>query len=255
MSIRNEIVSELLHLAHHVADARQMAILGEGNVSAQIDNERFLVKASGTRMDRLKPEQLVEVRFKPLLDAMKSGQKMDDMDIERLLLDSRVDSSALKPSVESLFHAWFLRLPDVRYVAHCHPIAVNQILCSTLSESFARERLIPDHIVYCGKESVLIPYVDPGLVLAREIEKRVNDFIERMGTRPKTILLENHGAIALGGRLGDTAAAMNMLEKAARIFIGAASLGGPIFMDKKQVDRIEGRPDEHYRIKLMRNGQ
>jgi ribulose-5-phosphate 4-epimerase/fuculose-1-phosphate aldolase len=230
-----------------------MAILGEGNVSARIDDERFLVKASGTRMDRLKPKQLVEVRFKPLLAAMSSKLKESGTDIDQLLMDARVDNTALKPSVESIFHAWLLRLPDVRYVAHCHPIAVNQILCSTFSESFARERLIPDHVVYCGTESVLIPYVDPGLVLAREIAEQVESYVDRTGARPKTILLQNHGAIALGSRLGETAAAINMLEKAAKIFVGAASLGGPLFMDKGQVQRISGRPDEQYRIRMMRN--
>ncbi len=249
------IVSELLHLAHHIADARQMAILGEGNVSAKLDDERFLVKASGTRMDRLKPEQLVEVRFRPLIDAISENGTTDDEAIDQLLLNSRVDESALKPSVESLFHAWLLQLPDVRYVAHCHPIAVNQVLCSTFAEAFARERVIPDQVVYCGAASVLIPYVDPGLVLAREIDRNVTGFVRRTGSRPKTILLQNHGAISIGTRLGDTAAAMNMLEKSARIFVGAAKLGGPIFMEENQVQRIAGRPDEHYRIRMMRNGE
>ena len=34
--------------------------------------------------------------------------------------------------------------------------------------------------------------------------------------------------------------------------VGAAALGGPIFMPDAQVDRIAGRTDEHYRQRVMR---
>jgi hypothetical protein len=35
--------------------------------------------------------------------------------------------------------------------------------------------------------------------------------------------------------------------KAARIFAGAAALGGPVFLSQEVIDRIGGRKDEHYR--------
>src|SRR5690606_22302984 len=102
--------------------------------------------------------------------------------------DVRVNSDALKPSVESLFHAWLLGLPDVRFVGHAHPVAVNQLLCSPGAQQFARKRLFPDQIVYCGAESVLVPYVDPVLVLARRIAAEVDAFRMRTGRLPVTIL-------------------------------------------------------------------
>lgn len=255
MASRNEILSDLLHLAHRMADGRHMAILGEGNVSAALSERQFLVKASGARMDGMTPDQLVEVRSAPLLEAIASETDLTDDDVTALLLHARLDESALKPSVESLFHAWLLSLPEVNFVAHCHAISVNQILCSRHRTSFARERLIPDQVVYCGVESVLVPYVDPGLVLARRIALEVGAFVERTGERPKTILLENHGLIGLGATSGEASAAVDMAEKSARIFTGATALGGPVFMRREQVLRIAGRPDEHYRIRMMRNGR
>ncbi len=241
----------LLELAAHVGEARQMAILGEGNISGKLDGGRFLVKASGTRLAALQPDHLIAVEAGPLLAAMEGDIEMDDAAMKRLLLDARVDAEALKPSVESLFHAWLLQAPGVNYVGHTHPIAVNEILCSPHAEDFATKRLFPDQIVYCGAESVLVSYVDPGLTLAREIARQVDAFRARTGQAPKTILLKNHGLIALGSNHTEVMAALDMAEKAACIFVGAASLGGPVFMAPHHVRRIDHRPDEHYRQRML----
>ena len=242
----------LLTLASEIADSRQMAILGEGNVSAEIDSERFLIKASGARMSGLSADQLVEVRSAPLLNAVDGDQIMSDEEVETLLLDVRTNQTALKPSVESLFHAWLLALPEVRFVGHVHPIAVNQLLCSPSAQQFARKRLFPDQIVYCGTESVLVPYVDPGLVLARRIAAEVEAFRMRTDRLPVTILLENHGIIALGATANEVHAALSMAEKAAMVFVGAAANGGPVFMSSENVRRIADRLDEHYRQRMLR---
>jgi len=182
---------------------------------------------------------------------MEGEIEMDDAALKRLLLDARVDAEALQPSVESLFHAWLLQAPGVNYVGHTHPIAVNQILCSPRAEDFAAKRLFPDQIVYCGAESVLVSYVDPGLTLAREIARQVDAFRVRTGQMPKTILLKNHGLIALGSKHTEVMAALDMAEKAACILVGAASLGGPVFMAPNHVRRIDHRPDEHYRQRML----
>jgi hypothetical protein len=45
---------------------------------------------------------------------------------------------------------------------------------------------------------------------------------------------------------------MLMAEKAAKIFVGAAALGGPVFFSKANVERIAGRPDEAYRQRALK---
>src|SRR5690606_26187197 len=121
-------------------------------------------------------QHLVDVRTQPLFNLVQEEQEISDDEVETLLLSARRDPNALKPSVESLFHAWLLQQPGVRFVAHAHPIAVNALLCSPAAQQFARKRLFPDQIVYCGPESVLVPYVDPGLRLARRIAAEVDAF-------------------------------------------------------------------------------
>jgi len=246
-----QIRAYLLEMAATLGDSREMAIFGEGNISGRLADDTFLVKASGVGLASLREEHLVEVERKPLVAVIEQDGVIRDEEVEQLLLDARRDRQALKPSVESLFHAWLLGLPDVHFVGHTHAIAVNQILCSPRARDFATKRLIPDQIVYCGAESVLVPYVDPGLMLARTIAREVEAFIKRTGVVPRTILMENHGIIALGKRHTDVIAALGMAEKAARIFVGAAVLGGPIFMSGGHVRRIEGRVDEHYRRRML----
>ena len=242
---------ELLELSHELgAEHRQLAILGEGNTSARCDDETFLVKASGSSLATLKETDLVECRFASLLP-MLDRDDLGDPEIEDSLFGSRVDPSARKPSVEALFHAYLLTLPGINFVGHVHSIAVNRILCSPRARDFAERRLFPDEIVCCGGTSVLVPYTDPGLKLSQMIRQGCEAFIERHGTNPRLILLENHGLIALGSTPAAVKAATYMADKAARIFAGAAALGGPVFLDASQVDRIANRTDEHYRQRAL----
>ncbi len=244
-----DFVNQLIEAASLLAKGR-MAILGEGNISGSLDQDRFLIKASGTSLATLKPEHLVKVYREPFLEAIKSDREFDDSEMEQLLLDSRYDPDSLKPSVETLFHAWLLNLPAVNVVGHCHAIAINRILCSPAKNNFASRRLFPDQIVYCGPSSVLVKYVDPGLILAREIARKVTLYIDTFGKPPRTILLENHGIISLGQHHQEMISATLMAEKAAKIFAGAFSMGGPVFMKEEDVNRIDNRMDEAYRRKI-----
>ncbi len=71
------------------------------------------------------------------------------------------------------------------------------------------------------------------------------------GAPPRTILLENHGLIALGPSPESVRAATLMADKAAHIFAGAAAIGSPRFLTPDQVTRIATRPDEHYRQRAL----
>ena len=228
-----------------------MAIFGEGNVSGKLDSEFFLVKASGTSLSTLTVDELVKVGARSLVDAVMDESLITDEEADELLLDSLQHPSALKPSVESTFHAWLLALPGVAYVGHVHAKAVSALMCSRHAEQFALRRVVPDQVVYTGPSSVIVPYVDPGIVLARHIREAVRTYRSATGHVPKTILLKNHGIIALGGTAQEVAAALSMAEKAARIYIDAAALGPPIFMEAWEVERIAGRSDEHYRQAML----
>ncbi len=247
----NDQTAVLIALSHALgAESRALAILGEGNTSMRLSADTFLVKASGSSLGMLTAGDLVECRSAPLL-AMLERDDLSDQQIEDELFACRVDSRARKPSVEALFHAYLLTLPGIGFVGHTHPVSVNGLLCSPRARDFARRRTFPDEIVCCGPASVLVPYTDPGLKLSRAIRKGVVRFVEKHGTQPRVILLENHGIITLGATPQAVRAAMFMADKAARIFLGAASVGGPNFLSGEEVDRIANRIDEHYRQRVL----
>ena len=187
-----------------------------------------------------------------MLAAVEGDAVFSDAEVEDLLFGVRTDTEALKPSVESLFHAWLLALDGVAFVGHTHPLAAISVLSSPYAEAYATRRLFLDQIVYCGPESVLVPYVDPGLTLSRRIAEAVEEYRERSGRLPKTICMKNHGVIAIGKTAQDVAAGLIMAEKSARVFIDAMALGGPEFLSPEEVMRIDERMDEHYRQRILR---
>lgn len=251
MSTEAKDLTPLLELSHQMGSPTlRMAILGEGNSSMKLNDETFAVKASGTNLEKLQNTDVAVCRFDKLLPLFNE-KDLSDAAIDKALFDSRVDSNAKKPSIEALFHAWLLTLPGVNCVGHVHAIAVNQILCSPRAKEFATQRLFPDEVVLCGTESVLVPYVDPGLSLAKAIRDETLLYVRRTGREPKVILLKNHGIIAVGSSPKAVMGTLLMAEKSAQIFVGAATLGGPDFMSAGQVERIAGRPDEHYRQKML----
>lgn len=241
---------ELIELCHELGrEDRGLAILGEGNASTRADRG-FLVKASGASLATLTAEGVVACRTEGLLALMDSPDASDEQ-VEASLRTSRLDPAAPKPSVEAMFHAYLLSLPGIEWVGHAHPASANGILCSPRAAEFAGRRIFPDEVVCCGEESVFVPYVDPGLKLALEIRRRTEAFLEEKGTTPRVILLANHGVITLGQSAGAVLGVMLMVQKAAEIWISAASLGGPVFLGAGDVRRIAGRADEHYRRRAL----
>lgn len=246
-----DVLPRLVSLSHQLGrEDRHLAILGEGNTSARVSAETFLVKASGSNLGSLTEAGLTECRFAELV-ALLDRTGLADAAVDEALLAARVNPAARKPSVEAMFHAWLLTLPGVNFVGHTHPVAINRILCTSHARAFAERRSCPDEIVCCGGESVLVPYVDPGLKLAVAIRAAVLDFVKRSGRAPRVILLENHGLIALGATPEAVLAATLMAVKAADVYLGAALLGGPNFLSSEVIERIAGRPDEHYREKAL----
>lgn len=242
---------QLLSLSHELGrEERRLAILGEGNASLRVDADTLLVKASGSRLGTLTEAEVTACRSSRLLAAL-DAPVLDDDDIEAALLESRVDASARKPSVEAMFHAWLLTLPGVRCVGHTHPLGVNAVLCSPRAGEYAVQRLFPDQIVCCGACSPLVDYTDPGLALARAIRAAVTRHQASFDEVPRLVLLRNHGLIALGATPSAVLAATLMAAKAAEIFLGAVALGGPDFLAPDEVERISGRRDEHYRQQAL----
>jgi L-ribulose-5-phosphate 4-epimerase len=113
-------------------------------------------------------------------------------------------------------------------------------------------RLFPDEIVTCGPAPVFVPYTDPGLPLAGEVRRRILDYTDAYGERPKVIMMQNHGLVALGKSAEEVQQITAMAVKTARVILGTYALGGPHALSAEAVARIHTRPDEAYRRQLLR---
>jgi rhamnose utilization protein RhaD (predicted bifunctional aldolase and dehydrogenase) len=251
MPDRCRVLQQLVEMSHVLGDPSwDCAVLGEGNTSAKIDEETFFVKASGTQLQTIRAEEFVEVRFAGVLPLLER-ERASDEEIKEVLQAATVGGSQLRPSVETVMHALLLCLPEVSFVGHTHPTAVNAILCARGAQEALAGRLFPDEIVCCGPAPVWIPWTEPGPPLARAIRDRVQAYLEEYGIRPKTILLQNHGLVALGATVEEVLSITAMCVKTCRILLGTYLLGGPNFLPPEMVARLWTRPDEVYRHRLI----
>lgn len=243
-------VDELLDLAHAVGEpSRQFAILAEGNVSARLSDERMIVKATGSSLQHAGPGDLVECELAPIL-ALLDDQHADDAMVASTLMAARIDQSARRPSVEALLHAVVVSLGG-NAACHTHPVAINALLCSDAAGRLLDGPLFPDQIVVLGPEQLMVPYVDPGLALGRVMRDELAAFRARTGALPRLTYLRNHGIFAIGNTPAECVRITEMADKVARILLGALSVGKPQHLPASVVDRIEQRPDEHVRRRIL----
>ena len=248
----DQILNQLITLSTNLGNpVNDYVILGEGNTSAKVDDDTFWVKASGHEMRTIGPEGFVQVSFQHVL-AMLDNPALADHEVKDALSAAKVDADVPgHPSVETAMHAACLQIPGVNFVGHTHPSAVNMLTCSAVFETALSGRLFPDEIVVCGPAPALIPYVDPGLPLARAVKNGIDVHIDQHGDFPKIILMQNHGLLVLAPTARQVENITAMAVKVARILVGTYALGGPHFMTPQAVSRIYTRPDEHYRQKII----
>lgn len=225
MSARDDLV----RLAHSLAEH---AILAEGNVACRLDGDAMLVKASGASLATATASSFVAL---PVAAALEPGTPPAD---------------GPRPSVEAPLHAVCFQHADAEFVGHTHPVPVNAVLCSEHAPSIVRP-LFPDQIVVCGADPLFVPYVDPGLELAAA----VRDLLTVRSRPPKAIYLQNHGLVALGQTPQEVLQITAMAVKAAEILLGALATGAPAFLPDDEVARIDSRPDEHYRRRVLAREQ
>jgi len=248
MTAKDEIIEQLVAMSRELGDPlNDYVIIGEGNTSAKVDDDTFFVKASGTQLDGIGPEGFVEVRRQAVLQMLEMDELSDEQVREGLTAACVEPDGSVRPSVETFLHALLLSIDGVRFVGHTHPTAVNIILCAERGEEAVSGRLFPDEIVCCGPAPVWVPYTDPGAPLAHEVSKRLDDYIAQRGERPKAILMQNHGLIALGATPKEVLTTTAMWVKTARVLAGTFALGGPHYLSEANVARIHTRPDEKYR--------
>ena len=192
--------------------ARDLVGAAEGNLSVRLGPDRFLVTASGVSKGHLRPEDLVVV-------------------------DGRGElvSGARRASTELRMHlAAYAARPDVSAIVHAHPITAVAL---TVAGVPPPSDLVPEAAVTVGSVAVA-PFATPGT-------DEVAASLAPLFAHHDVILLERHGAIALGRSIAEAFERMETLERVARVALAARLLGRCEPLPPAAVDRVlaaAGRP-------------
>jgi rhamnose utilization protein RhaD (predicted bifunctional aldolase and dehydrogenase) len=205
----------------------------------------MLVKASGASLGTVTAADFVELET-AALTALLADPRADDAAVAEVFAAVE-ERTGRRPSVEAMLHAVCLELGGAHVVGHTHPVPVLALLCSPHAEALATHMLFPDQVVVLGRRPLFVPYVDPGLALARRVRDGLEAQLARHGEPPKVIYLGNHGLFALGRTPEQVLRITAMAVKASRVLAGALAVGGATALSEADADRIDTRPDEHYR--------
>lgn len=166
-----------------------------GNLSYRATEEELVITSSGSRLDELAPGDLVACP----LDGDGRG----------------VADASLRPSKELPLHrAVYRARPDARAVLHGAPYNATLAACSDLE--------IPDGLfvesMYYLERVARVPYHHPG-------SQALGDAVGEHAQTANVLLLENHGVVVFDDSLSEALQALQVLELACRMVIGAKSAG------------------------------
>ena len=191
--------------------ARGLIAAGEGNVSARLDGGRLLITPSGRRKDELSSDDLLIVPIRadvsdsdgPGGAAAAGSQPSSDVTIHRAAYEAR---------------------PDVGAVVHAHlPAAMALTLAGEVPEPAA----LPETALLLPRLP-FIPFAAPG---SAELAAGVAAALaEGPAPLPGAVLLERHGAVAVGATVEQAVDRLELVEVLCRawrdaLLIQAAATG------------------------------
>ncbi len=184
-------LDQLVKLSRHFGCDTRFVIAGGGNTSLKTA-DRLFVKGSGTSLASIDAGGFVEMARAPLAALpgrdLGTEPKEREAKFKEAILAARIaPDKGQRPSVECVLHNMLPR----RFVVHTHSTAVNTLACCRNGETIASE-ILGDRILW-------IKYVDPGLILAKELRCALADYAARTGRDcPPGVLMQNHGLIVCG---------------------------------------------------------
>ena len=166
-----------------------------GNLSVRLDEERFLVTASGTRLGDLQDEDFVECR-----------------------VDGTAAAPGRKPSKEVPMHrAVYRARADIHAVLHGAPFYSTLIACTHLEPA---SDLFVESMYYLERVA-RVPYRHPG-------SEALGEAVAARAGSANVILLEHHGVLVFDASVEEAVQAMQVLELACRMQVTAQAAGLPL---------------------------
>ncbi|MBC7544629.1 MAG: class II aldolase/adducin family protein [Candidatus Sericytochromatia bacterium] len=183
-----------------------MIVAADGNVSARLGPDRILVTPTGVCKGFLAPEDLVVT-------------DMDGVPVR----------SGVKCSTEIAMHVVCYRhRPDIKAVVHAHPPTA---VAFSVAGRVLEPHVLPEVVVTLGIVPTL-PYTDPG---SYEVPDAVGPAIENC----EALILEFHGALAVGDSVMSAYFKLEKVEHAAHILLMAHQLGGIRMLSREAILKLQ----------------
>lgn len=177
-ALRDAIVSAGRRLGAH-----GLIAAGEGNISVRVDAERLLITPTGRRKDELSPADLVVVA-------------------QRAPLPTGEPAGGPRPSSDIAIHrAIYAARADVLAVVHAHlPAAMSLTLAGVVPDP----SVLPETALLLPR----LPHVPFAPAGSEDLAVAVAAAFTDGRPLPGAVLLERHGALAVGEAAGNAAAAL-----------------------------------------------
>lgn len=211
-----QLLADLTELSNEFGGDPAFVRAGGGNSSVKYDGVLW-IKPSGVSMAAVSPADFVPLGQEVLLAAFDEPDPdpAGGDPIVQIAARARLDDGPRRASVELLFHAL---IPET-FVLHTHPVLINAVTCNADGEAIAAGLF--------GDDVLWVPYVDPGLPLAREIRERRRAFTARTGQEPpRATFLANHGLIVSGDSIDEIRAESYRIQ--ARVEAALAGANPPL---------------------------
>lgn len=201
----NEIKDQICDVCHKMWQLGWVAA-NDGNVSVKLEDGTFLATPTGISKSFITPEKLVHI----------------DKDFNLL------EESEYRPSSEIKMHMrCYEEREDVGAVIHAHPaVATGYAVANKALDQYS----MIETVIAIGS----IPVTPYGTPSTYEVPDNIAPYLGEHDV----VLLQNHGALAVGSDLLTAYYRMETLELYAKISLTAHLLGGAQEISRPNIDRL-----------------
>lgn len=217
---RSSINTQLHWLASQYAARPDIVQGAGGNISAKIDHDSMLIKASGRTFEEIGQggQGLSLLNYQTLLRYLRTPKLPNAAEADHLaaVRTSTDPASTERPSMEVWFHALL-----GTFVLHTHSVYVNALACAHGGTERFRELMENNGIPH-----EVFSYYAPGYELGEAMARRLS-------SPPSVVFLENHGIIIAGDTAEACAALHAHIEEILRESLG---MHDPFVLDELNED-------------------
>ena len=211
-----EIREQVCDICHKMWQLGWVAA-NDGNVSVRLPDGNFLVTPTGISKSFITPEKLLKINDRAeVLEGLEG----------------------YGPSSEIKMHLrCYSERPDVNGVVHAHPPTATGYAVAGLSLD---EYSMIETVISIGS----IPLTPYGTPSTMEVPEAITPYLQEHDV----LLLQNHGALAMGCDVLTAYYRMETLELYAKISLTAHLLGGAKEIPKNQIDKLLELRGSYYHV-------